>query len=401
MSDPEPVPLPADPATAYPQSHATSAPIDASLTALAQAACASFYLDTIEDMGNFSLPIIGDVTKGEDHTQGLARTHVLSDGSIYWFLSYSDMGGAGSLSQYRYGGGLDVAHVVQTSPLTVAPMIELIDTDGEEHPSDITFLPDVGGADAGYVFVTEEYQEHLVAVYSWAAGRDVELIGRIGLGGAASAAAAPPAPFPANGLTGPNFIFLDLVGDEYLLGIASNNWGIGYLFTAEPASLFPSAAPGQLDVSAFSMVQGTFSFPLAGGPCQCKLVRDSTGAWSLLGFRSVPDDAENGTDYVDIYPVSFPPLVIGARTASVHVDFAPGDTSFASTGTHYVEPSGRLLVSSSYRWAEDEGPGNSGYVTRVDELPSWTDPTRIIGGGAGGGNGGAPTGPNNPPHQLD
>ena len=84
---------PGPPSTAYPQSHATAATIGAELTALAQAACASFYLDTIEAMGNFSLPVIGDITKGEDHTQGLARTQVLSDGSIYWFLSYSDIGG--------------------------------------------------------------------------------------------------------------------------------------------------------------------------------------------------------------------------------------------------------------------------------------------------------------------
>ncbi len=39
-------------------------------------------------------------------------------------------------------------------------------------------------------------------------------------------------------------------------------------------------------------------------------------------------------------------------------------------GTHYVEPSGRLLISSSYRWSEDEGPGSSSYVSRVDECPS-------------------------------
>jgi hypothetical protein len=224
-----------------------------------------------------------DITKGEDHTQGLARTQLLSDGSIYWFLSYSDIGGAGSVSQYRYDGGLDGEHVAQTSPLTVAPMIELFDTDGEPHPSDITFLPDVNGADAGYLFVTEEYDLHLVAVYAWAAGHDMVLVGRVGLGGAAIAAEPSPTAFPTGG---PNFLFIDLVGDQYLLGIASNNWGHGYLFTAEPANLFPSATPGQMDVSAFTLVGGTFAFPLLGGPCQCKLVRDSTGAWSLLGFRS-------------------------------------------------------------------------------------------------------------------
>jgi hypothetical protein len=384
------------PSIAYPQSYATAATIDAELIALADAACASFYLDTIEQMGHTSFGF-GLVTKGEDHTQGLARTQLLSDGSIYWFLSYSDIGGAGSLSQYGYSGGLDSDHVVQTSPLTVAPMNQLLVLDGEPHPSDITFLPDVGGADAGYVFVTEEYDQHLVAIYAWAPGRDFELVGRVGLGGAATAAGPPAVPFPSGG---PNLLFIDLVGDEYLLGIASDNWGLGYLYTAAPAALFPSAAPGQLDVSAFTPVAGTFSFPLVGSPCQCKLVRDSTGAWSLLGFRSDPYDSENGTDYVDVYPVSYPPLVIGDRTAAVHVDFAPGDTSFASTGTHYVEASGRLLVSSSYRWAEDEGPGSSGYVTRVDELPSWSPaPPRTVGGGGGGI--GTPVGPDNPPRQLE
>jgi hypothetical protein len=54
----------------------------------------------------------------------------------------------------------------------------------------------------------------------------------------------------------------------------------------------------------------------------------------------------------------------------VHLTFKPGDTGFASTGTHHVEPSGRLLVSSSYRWSKNELPGEAGYVSRVDELPS-------------------------------
>jgi hypothetical protein len=28
------------------------------------------------------------------------------------------------------------------------------------------------------------------------------------------------------------------------------------------------------------------------------------------------------------------------------------------------------LVASSYRWSEDEGPGGTGFVSRVDECPS-------------------------------
>jgi len=379
------------PPVAYPQSHATTQPILEELDGVASSEAASFYLDTVESMGNFQ--IFGeDITNGEDHTQGLARTQRLSDGSIYWFLSYSDTSGQGSLSQYRYAGSLDDEHVVQTSPLTVAPMAQLLTLDDEWHPSDITFLPEVNGADAGYLLVTEEMDRHLLAVYRWAPGQDLSLQGYVGTT-AANAGDPPPTPLPTGG---PNFVFVDLVDGEYLLGVASNNWGLGYLYTADPARLFPSATPGQLDVAAFAPSGGTFPFPLLGGPCQCKLVRDATGAWSLLAFRGDPDDSETATDYVDLYPVQYPPLVIGARQASVHVFFPAGDTSFASTGTHYVEPSGRLLVSSSYRWAEDEGPGTSGYVTRVDELPD--DP---VAHGPGGGGGGQPVGPNNPPHQLE
>jgi hypothetical protein len=54
----------------------------------------------------------------------------------------------------------------------------------------------------------------------------------------------------------------------------------------------------------------------------------------------------------------------------VHVFFPGGDTGFVSTGTHYVEREGRLLLSTSYRWASEGGPGGSSYVSRVDECPS-------------------------------
>jgi hypothetical protein len=71
-----------------------------------------------------------------------------------------------------------------------------------------------------------------------------------------------------------------------------------------------------------------------------------------------------------VYGVRFSPFAISYLLYSVHVVFRPGDTGFASTGTHYVENTGRLLLSSSYRWAEDEGPGSSSYVSRVDECAS-------------------------------
>jgi hypothetical protein len=112
-----------------------------------------------------------------------------------------------------------------------------------------------------------------------------------------------------------------------------------------------------------------FPFPVRGS-CQVKLVRDGQGAWYLLGFRGNPEDDPNGTDFVDVYGVRFNPFAITPLLDSVHVTFKPGDTGFASTGTHHVEPSGRFLLSSSYRWAEDEGPGDSSYVSRVDECPS-------------------------------
>jgi hypothetical protein len=42
---------------------------------------------------------------------------------------------------------------------------------------------------------------------------------------------------------------------------------------------------------------------------------------------------------------------------SVHVFFPAGDTGFAKTGTHYIEPSGRMLLSKwqsqSYRYGAD------------------------------------------------
>jgi hypothetical protein len=106
------------------------------------------------------------------------------------------------------------------------------------------------------------------------------------------------------------------------------------------------------------------------GACQTKLIRDAEGKWYLLAFHSDPPDKENGTDYVDVYGVEFEPFGISYLLDSVHVSFKPGDTGFASTGTHYVEKSGRLLISSSYRWAKDEGPGGSSFVSRVDECPS-------------------------------
>lgn len=352
----------------YPQSHATASDILTDLAGVAalRDACTSFYLDTTQGMSNSDIGDIG-TSEGEDHHQGLACSHLLSDGSIYWFLSHSEVeqGDQGSLTQYRYDGPRDTDHVLQTSPLTVAPMATeplMID---ERHPSDIAFLPDVNGADAGYLLVTEEDDQHVLAVYRWAPGQQLTVQGQIPLA---------PQTFPP---LGPNFLFIDRIDDRYCLGIASNNWGNGYLYWAAQDKLFPASATGGLDVTAFAPDPAAtpFAFPVADGPCQTKLIRDLTGAWSLLAFRADPNDKEDATDYVDVYPVTFAPFAIGDRIANVHISFNAGDTGFASTGTHHVEASGRLLISSSYRWAEDEGPGSSSYVSRVDECPSSAPPS--------------------------
>ena len=107
-------------------------------------------------------------TEGEDHHQGLARSHRLSDGSIHFFLTHSELdeGDKGSVSWYCYDGPVDGEHILETAPLMVAPMAQLLATD-EQHPSDIEFLPDVEGVDAGYLFVVEEVVEKRVAVYRW------------------------------------------------------------------------------------------------------------------------------------------------------------------------------------------------------------------------------------------
>jgi hypothetical protein len=351
----------------YPQSNATARPIADELAALAanRSKCTSFYLDTVEDMGH----------EANDHHQGLARTHQLSDGSIYFFLTHSetDEGDQGIVSQYRYSGPTDGEHVLEASPLTVAPMEQLLRID-EQHPSDIEFLPDVNHADAGYVFVTEEFDQRRVAVYRWAPGADLVPLDDIFQGlpaGIPDEALVKPGGAILSPRAGPNFIFLDRVGAYYYLGIASDHWGWGQLMRARDNELFPRCRPGGMDVSAF-VSAGMFPYPVlhTTEASQVGLVRDAESKWFLLAFHSDPPEDPGGTDYVDLYGVRFEPFAISYLLDTVHVSFSPGDTGFASTGTHYVERSGRLLLLSSYRWAEDEGPGESSYVSRVDELPS-------------------------------
>jgi hypothetical protein len=343
----------------YPGSHPTAHSIFDELAGIAanESKCASVYLGANQQMSQ----------GGENHFQGIARTHKLSDGSIYFFLVRSDLdsGSLGVVLQYRYAGPTDQEHVVKTSPLPYVPLLQEV-ISADQHPSDVVFLPDVNNLDAGYLFVTEEYNNHRLTVYRWKAGQDLVLHGQLFAG-------FPAVPSDSGSQGGPQFVFLDLVGDSYYLAVASQHWGWGQLFRASPEQLFPKCAEGLLSLDAFEPQQ-MFPFPVIDGACQTKLVRDSTGDWYLLGYQSDTDDG-NGNDYVEVFGVRFDPFVISYRLAHVHISFPAGDTGFASTGTHYVEQTGRLLISSSYRWAENLNPPDSPapgfYVCRVDELPSW------------------------------
>ena len=343
---------PVPPRCFYPGSYPTSAPIQTMLASIVKMRSTSFYLDTVEAMK-------GGLGHGENHHQGLARSHNLSDGSIYFFLAHSDLdsGSRGSISVYRYAGPTDGGHILETKPLTVAPMQQMLMLNDEHHPSDICFVPDMNGADSGYLFATHEYEDHQVVVYRWAPNTPLAPIGSL--------------QFETNG---PNLLFVDKVGGSYYLGVASTHWPTIHLFSASCEALFPSCAKGSMNVAAFQPVQPKtgFAFPVNPDSSQMKLVRDSLGDWYLFGFRGDPSSDPHGTDYVDLYRVTFAPsFSISSLIAAYHVNFKSGDTGFANTGTHHVDPSGRLLISSSYRWAEDEGPGKSGYVSRVDEIPSW------------------------------
>ncbi len=351
----------------YPQSNATARSLADELDGLVanRDLCTRFYLDTKREHRNpgWDWGPIDLRTEGLDHHQGLARTHRLTDGSIYFFLTHSEMdpGEQGQLMQFRYAGPVDASHVVETSPITVAGLTQQLYL-SEQHPCDVCFLPDVNNADAGYLFIAEPNNTRSVAVYAWAAGEDVSFVGSIQ---------------PDFSDDGPQWVFIDRVDDLYFLGIATN--GQGRLFTAAPFKLFPDCRVGGLDIDAFlpATPDSSFVMPAMDGASQVKLVRDSTNSWFLLGFRSEPDDDPNGDDYIDVYPVQFPPtfetFAIQPRLeSSRHVVLKPGDTGFASTGTHFVDDAGTLLVASSFRWSEEIGPGDSGYVSRVDEIPSNT-----------------------------
>ncbi len=340
----------------FPQTNPTSTPILEAIEALAWKGynCSKFYLDTVQGMSD---PYD---RQGENHHQGIARTHRLSNGTVYWFLSHSevDQGSQGSISVYCYDFPLDDEHVVTNKPLYTAPMTQILMIN-DRHPSDIVFLPDFENRDAGYLFVTQEYDLLRLQVFYWKLNED-----------------KTPADLVSVGIIqsdvdnyGPQFVFIDLVGDTYYLGLASEHWGVCQVYRAAKTDLFPELDHFQMNLQAFNPIPGAefYPFETANSPSQIKLIRDSTGAWFLLQYGGLPEGDMNGNDYVDIYPISFEPFAISPMIKRVHVYFAHGDTGFTSTGTHYVEPNGQILISSSYRWSEEESD-EYGYVSRVDEI---------------------------------
>jgi hypothetical protein len=146
------------PVVTYPAWHATARQIVEELYAVAgqQSNCATIYVDTLEQHSNDDhWPPWG--SEGLDHHQGIARSPILSDGSVYFFVSHSEMdfGDRGNLMQFRYPGPLDGEHVLTTDPPVVAPLSQLLETTCQ-HPCDMAFLPEINGVDAGYLFVAEQ-----------------------------------------------------------------------------------------------------------------------------------------------------------------------------------------------------------------------------------------------------
>ena len=101
-------------------------------------------------------------------------------------------GEKGSLSSYRFAGPTVGDHVLTTDPLTVAPMQQVVMLN-ERHPSDVVFLPDVDHLDSGYVFITQEFDRHVVTCFRWDPAGGMVSLGEVAQG------------FPAGG---PNFLFL-------------------------------------------------------------------------------------------------------------------------------------------------------------------------------------------------
>ncbi len=339
----------------YPQSTALRRTLTDELDAFANN-CVSIYLDTTESECGCEedcchVPFL--CCNGENHHQGLARTPPLSDGSVYFFLSHSgvnDDSDRGKLMQFRYPPeSVEDGHVTGagvTAPMEQQPLI----IPDEQHPSAITFLPDVNHSDAGYLFVAEEYDVKRVVVYFWQPGQDLQPIGDL-------TGATPK----------PSHVLVDKVDDYYWVVILDDTNKVASAFKGYYRDVFPRSTPGGFNVFAFQPVQN-FSFSVELGS-QAQLVRDGVGNWYVLGYYS-PDDDGMGQDYVEVFPIQFfdDGVAMGGEISwgPVPFFFPGGQTSFTNTGTHYVDHDGRLLISTSDRWSHDQG-GTYSWESRVDE----------------------------------
>lgn len=339
----------------YWASYALNGPIEQVLDSLARnkQSAASIHLDTAEDMKNIA------AFEGKDHHQGIARTAMFPNGNVYCFLTHSevDHGDQGSLGVFEYSGPLDGDHFQATKPTPVAPRKVDLKLLRERHPSDLCFLPEINGHLSGYLFVAHEFEDKAVVVYRW-------------IGEPASLTYVGALKLPKDVPGGPQFVFLDNISDHYVLGVTSGQ--LCWTFTAPQEQLFPSDAPGTIALESFGTAQGPTPFHVHPHTSQVKLVRDANAVWFLLVFWGDKKGKTNSADHVSAHPISLDDkkvVTVGSEWKKVHLLFPGGDTSFVSTGTHLVERSGRLLVSTTYRWSKNEG-GDAGYVSRLDELAS-------------------------------
>jgi hypothetical protein len=342
------------------------------------------WLDTPESQS-------GGLGQGENHHQGLARSHKLSNGDIYFFLSHSEIGGTGNLSQFRYPGRTlfervdQVAGKYGSATALLEQLLPLSDeSPPEEHPSDINFLPDIDNLDAGYLFVAKEYDARWITVYKWSPGEQFARIGNIhvpfkavirdwvyyeiSLGILSPDVLEHPSPDMIMNYNQPSHVFVDRFDDDYYLVVWDNDHRTGWAYRADKNFLFPTSGAGKMNVGAFRL-QNSFQSCYDLGS-QAKFVRDSTGKWYLLAYLSDGSD-ESAPSSVAVYDIAIAPnhdfWLLGPQTVKnpVPITLPDSGVSFSSTGTHHVDGStGMLLIYSSYRWADDK-PGY--YVSLVDE----------------------------------
>ena len=150
----------------YPRSHATAEPIQVELANLAanKNLCTTIDLDTLQSQSS----------GGESHYQGLARSHKLSDGSIYWFLAHSNLNATfgdylmfrGNISQFRYTG-THAGRPRASDGSASSCHNGAADQSVRSAPVGHRVFARLNGADAGYLFVAGKYSEYQCSICRW------------------------------------------------------------------------------------------------------------------------------------------------------------------------------------------------------------------------------------------